>query len=255
VCATASFAAPTNFGMGDSPASVAVGDFNGDSKPDLAVANGHSRKVSILLNNCTANTPPVAKCKDVTASAGASCTASASVDDGSSDPDSGDTLTLKQSPAGPYALGPTSLTLTVTDNDGASSSCSATVTVVDTTLPTISAPPPVTANTGAGATSCGVVVSDASLGGATVRDNCSVSTSRRGVPAGNLFPVGTTTLTYTATDEAGNTASATQPVTVSDTTPPALTLKPSLSLWTPNHSYSTLTTPPATTTATPSRTS
>jgi chitobiase/beta-hexosaminidase-like protein/VCBS repeat protein/List-Bact-rpt repeat protein/FG-GAP repeat protein len=36
---------------GDSPSSVAVGDFNGDGRPDLAVANLYSNNVSVLLNN------------------------------------------------------------------------------------------------------------------------------------------------------------------------------------------------------------
>jgi len=31
---------------------VAVGDFNGDGKPDLAVANERSGNVSVLLNTC-----------------------------------------------------------------------------------------------------------------------------------------------------------------------------------------------------------
>lgn len=46
--------------------------------------------------------------------------------------------------------------------------------------------------------------------------------TRDGVPANNLFPVGTTTITYTATDAAGNSTTATQTVIVTDTTPPAL---------------------------------
>ena len=41
--------APTNFAAGTHPVSVAVGDFNGDSDPDLAVANSGSDNVSILL--------------------------------------------------------------------------------------------------------------------------------------------------------------------------------------------------------------
>ena len=43
------FGPPTNFAAGDGPRSVAVGDFNGDSLPDLAVANENSDNVSILL--------------------------------------------------------------------------------------------------------------------------------------------------------------------------------------------------------------
>ncbi len=80
--------------------------------------------------------PPVAQCKHVTVSADVSCMADASIDDGSFDPD-GDTITLVQSPPGPYPLGDTSVTLTVTDIHGVSDSCVATVTVADTTPPKI----------------------------------------------------------------------------------------------------------------------
>jgi uncharacterized protein (DUF1330 family) len=83
-----------------------------------------------------ANKPPVAVCQNVTAVAGSNCTASASIDNGSYDPD-GDPITLTQSPAGPYSLGNTSVTLTVSDNKGASSQCTGTVNVTDYTPPTI----------------------------------------------------------------------------------------------------------------------
>jgi hypothetical protein len=43
--------APPAFGAGTDPDSVAVGDFNGDGKLDLAVANVGSNNVSILLGN------------------------------------------------------------------------------------------------------------------------------------------------------------------------------------------------------------
>jgi two-component sensor histidine kinase len=74
-------------------------------------------------------------------SAGANCMASASIDDGSFDSDSGDTITLTQSPAGPYPLGTTSVTLTATDSHGASCSATATVTVVDDGVPTLTLRP------------------------------------------------------------------------------------------------------------------
>src|SRR5207244_663136 len=98
-----------------------------------------------------------------------------------------------------------------------------TVIVKDVTPPTITPPSAVTASTGPGATGCGVVISDAALGSATANDNCAgVTVARSGVPAGNLFPIGTTTITYTATDVGGNQKSATQSVTVLDNTPPTL---------------------------------
>jgi len=85
------------------------------------------------------NTPPKALCKDVTVPVESGlCTADTSIDGGSFDPD-GDPTTVVQSPAGPYPLGDTSVTLTVTDASGASDSCTATVTVVDTDAPMIGA--------------------------------------------------------------------------------------------------------------------
>jgi hypothetical protein len=44
------FASPTLFGTGSEAYSAAVGDFNGDGAADLAVANGVSNTVSVLLN-------------------------------------------------------------------------------------------------------------------------------------------------------------------------------------------------------------
>jgi hypothetical protein len=46
---TISFNAAVNYGAGTNPYSVAVGDFNGDGIPDLAVANSNSNNVSVLL--------------------------------------------------------------------------------------------------------------------------------------------------------------------------------------------------------------
>jgi len=82
------------------------------------------------------NKPPVALCQNVTAAAGSNCTASASINNGSYDPD-GDSITLTQSPAGPYPLGNTSVTLTATDSKRVSNQCTGTVTVVDKTPATI----------------------------------------------------------------------------------------------------------------------
>jgi hypothetical protein len=39
-----------DFGVGDGPGSVTVGDFNGDGRQDLATANGFADTVSVLIN-------------------------------------------------------------------------------------------------------------------------------------------------------------------------------------------------------------
>ena len=46
-----SFQSAVNYGAGDGPSSVAIGDLNGDANLDLAVANRYSDNVSVLLGN------------------------------------------------------------------------------------------------------------------------------------------------------------------------------------------------------------
>ncbi|RKH51246.1 hypothetical protein [Corallococcus llansteffanensis] len=84
---------------------------------------------------CVVNQTPVALCKSVTVSAGVACAAPVSIDNGSFDVDHfPQALSLSQSPAGPYAVGTTAVTLSVSDGL-ASNQCSATVTVVDASAP------------------------------------------------------------------------------------------------------------------------
>ena len=93
----------------------------------------------------------------------------------------------------------------------------------DTTAPVLTVPPPVTASAGP---SCSATVPN--IGTATATDNCSscVVINRSGVPAGNIYPIGTTTITYTASDGHGNTSTDTQTVTVIDNTQPVVTPPP-----------------------------
>ena len=44
------FGVKTDYGTGFNPASVAIGDLNGDGKPDLAVANQGSNTVTAMMN-------------------------------------------------------------------------------------------------------------------------------------------------------------------------------------------------------------
>ncbi|HKG60567.1 MAG TPA: DNA/RNA non-specific endonuclease [Pyrinomonadaceae bacterium] len=149
---------------------------------------------------------------------------------------SGSGANLTYTPNTNYS-GPDSFQFTVRDaGDGSAASLTSaaatvSITVNDTVAPVLNAPANVSVNTGAGATTCGAVVTEAQLGTATATDNAgSVSIERSGVPAGNIFPVGTTTITYTATDNAGNSSTATQTVTIIDNTAPTITVPPPTSV-------------------------
>jgi len=97
---------------------------------------GETVRTLTIVVDCP-NQPPVAACTAVTVSADRdTCTAAASIDDGSFDPDL-DPITLDQDPPPPYPLGDTSVTLIVSDGEY-EDSCSATVTVEDVTPPVIS---------------------------------------------------------------------------------------------------------------------
>ena len=193
-----------------------------------SAGNQSTATTTFTVNDTTP--PTVSAPAPTSASADASCQAAIpNVVAGSTASDScGGTVTLTQNPAAGtlVGLGPHTITVTATDAAGNQASSSTTFTVNDTTPPTVNDPPDVTVTTAPNSTSCSAYVSDAQLGSASASDNCSGSlpVTRTGVPPGNIFPVGTTTVTYTATDAKGNTGMATQTVTVRDTTAPVITV-------------------------------
>lgn len=110
------------------------------------------------------------------------------------------------------STGPNTITWRAQDFLGRSATDTQIVTVIDTTAPTFTAVP-----VDLSLNNCG----PASLGTATAVDDCA------GTPAitNNAppsFQVGTTVVTWTARDAAGNAATAMQKVIVTDLTPPVL---------------------------------
>ncbi|MFN3299474.1 MAG: HYR domain-containing protein, partial [Sediminibacterium sp.] len=118
------------------------------------------------------------------------------------------TITYSHAPGSVFPVGTTSVTATATNAVGTSQS-TFEVTVKDVTAPTISA----TNSINAIATSANGAVVNYTLPTAT--DNCSGVINVTATPAsGSVFPIGTTTVTVTATDAAGNTSSTSFDVTV-----------------------------------------
>jgi hypothetical protein len=145
------------------------------------------------------NSPPTAVCVAATVAADALCQGAASVAGQSSDPD-GNLASCGAMPPGPYGLGDTTVTLTCTDTLGATASCTAPVKVLDLTPPVFSSVPPARCTHHRHVT----------LGTATATDACGLATVSNDAPL--HFPCGLTVVTWTATDGAGNQATATQQV-------------------------------------------
>jgi len=117
--------------------------------------------------------------------------------------------TVANNNAGPYPLGVNEVIWTATDSASRSSTDIQFITIVDTTAPTIIAPDSLTLEAGHDAVFLQTPI---------VEDIFPVTISRSPIGV-SFFPVGVTTVTWTATDTSGNTATATQLITVS---PPAV---------------------------------
>ena len=139
-------------------------------------------------------------------------------------------LAVTQSPAPGTLVGLGPHDITITANDGSSNNGGAgnsttiqfTLTVVDTTQPVISCPAAITVPADTGL--CSAVVNPGTV---LATDNCDTTPTINGTrsdsqPLTDPYPVGVTTITWTATDDANNTASCTQTIIVNDTQPPVI---------------------------------
>src|SRR5574340_635158 len=114
-----------------------------------------------------------------------------------------------------FPIGKTTVTWKAIDASGNAATATQVVTVQDTTKPVIHAPADITQE----ATSSNS--NSVALGNATVSDNGIIKSVTNNAPA--VFPLGKTTVTWTATDQTENSATATQVVTIVDTTAPKIT--------------------------------
>jgi HYR domain/GEVED domain len=127
--------------------------------------------------------------------------------------DESPTITGTHASGSVFKLGSTTVTFTARDNKNNKSTCVFAVTVVnpcanDTIKPILSACPAPVSQTTSGTTAT------ATWTPPTATDNCSVPTLSSTQNSGAAFPIGTTSVTYTATDAKNNKSTCTFTVTV-----------------------------------------
>ncbi|HWX21348.1 MAG TPA: HYR domain-containing protein [Candidatus Binatia bacterium] len=133
-------------------------------------------------------------------------------------------LAITQSPAAgtPLGTGAHIITVTVADAAGNSSTANVSVTVADTTAPSIlNTPGPITISADA---HCQAAVPNV-LPNVAAADNCTPANQlamSQSPAAGTVVGTGQYTITVTVTDAAGNNSTTNVPLTVADTTAPAI---------------------------------
>jgi PKD repeat protein len=190
--------------------------------------DGCQSTTSVVVGTAADNQPPTVICPaNQTVNAGSNCTgivgswSAVSVSDNCTPTGN---ISVTQSPAASTVLvgnnDTKSVTLTANDGHGNTTSCSFTVMLKDATPPSITCPANVTLNTSAA--TCGASFN---YSAPCADDNCGLQSVNllSGLPSGATFPTGFTTVTWKATDAAGNTATCLFNVTVLDQTPPSIT--------------------------------
>ncbi len=191
-----------------------------------AHGNSASETFTITVQDTTAPTlTPIAnQTKEATSAAGTAATFSASATDLV---DGTDPVTFKEGntvvhSSDTFSIGTHTLTASATDTHGNSASETFTITVQDTTAPTLT---PV-ANQIQEATSIAGAAATFSASASDIVDGTDAVAFKEGnvvVHSGDAFSIGAHTITASATDTHGNSASETFTITVQDTTAPTLT--------------------------------
>jgi hypothetical protein len=199
----------STFPLGTTTVTATAADFAG---------NTTTKTFTVTVRDTTAPvlTVPADLTLEATGPSGAVATFAATATDAV-----GATVSYSQASGSVFPLGSTTVNVTAIDAAGNTATGSFSVTVRDTTPPAIATP----ANLTAEATSAAGAVVSFTTSAADLVSGASPVTA---VPAsGSTFPLGTTLVTLTSSDAAGNLGSSTFNVTVRDTTAPVLTLPPS----------------------------
>ncbi|MCI0746774.1 MAG: HYR domain-containing protein, partial [Verrucomicrobia subdivision 3 bacterium] len=161
--------------------------------------------------------PPIICPADIMVSAGpGSCFATGVMLGSPTVSDNCGPVTVASNAPAQFAVGTNLVTWTATDTSGNVAVCQQRVIVSDTQPPILTCPADVTVNANPG--SC--FATGVALGNPNTTDNCGTVTVTNNAPA--QFPVGTTLVTWTASDASGNTTTCQQRVIVRDAEPPAI---------------------------------
>ncbi|MDC8004567.1 HYR domain-containing protein [Aureisphaera galaxeae] len=196
--------------VGDNNVVLTVTDVNGNTSTCTAV---------VTVEDTVA---PAAICQNITVQLddnGMASITAGDIDNGSNDACGVQSTSIDITEFTCADIGDNNVVLTVMDVNGNTSTCTAIVTVEDSIAPTISCPSDVTTSNDPGMCSAIVTFADA-----ITLDNCGTVTVAQtgGLPSGSDFPVGTSTVEFTATDGSGNTTVCTFNITVEDNEAPVI---------------------------------
>ena len=234
------FAPRMDFAVNASPRSLVVADLNDDGSPDLAAGLG-SGMLAVLMNGCVQNTAPTIVSGTVTRQqdAGSSNSTIATVGDAEDPPNSlivtinggasasenGVSVSNMSVDAAGHVKADVSAScgatdamfgLEVTDSEGLSATAKLTVTVTsETTPPVINNGDPIPNVTVYLPMNSPDISIPVTFGLPEASDNCTRSRTVTTAPlSGSTFNLGTSVVTVTATDDAGNIATTSFNVTV-----------------------------------------
>ena len=207
--------------------------FTPDGKHAYAPIPGEGKVALLKIPSCD-TTPPTISCPgDVVVSTDpGECTAEVNYTVTANDDNPGVSLTCSPESGSTFPKGTTLVSCTATDAAGNTASCEFNVRVDDNEPPAISCPADITI-AGNIAGSCGANVA---VGTASATDNCSgVAVNGVRSDGGALtdpYPLGPTSITWTATDSSGNASSCEQLIMVTNPNPiPEITGPPSGSVF------------------------